>query len=133
MPTHAKGTFEVKLTPRPPGKAESSAIGRMRIDKVFRGDLEAASQGQMLAAGTAVQGSAGYVAIEQVDGVLQGRSGTFLLQHSGAMNRGKPHLVITVVPDSGTGGLAGLAGKMTVEVADGKHSYDLEYTLTPSR
>jgi hypothetical protein len=101
----------------------------MSIDKRFHGDLEATSKGEMLMAGTAVEGSAGYVAIEIVSGTLQGRSGTFVLQHSGTMTRGAPQLTITVVPDSGTGQLLGLAGRMTIIIAGGKHSYDFEYTL----
>jgi len=101
----------------------------MAIDKQFHGDLEATSKGQMLTAGTAVKGSAGYVAIERVSGALHGRSGTFALQHSGTMTRGAPQLTITVVPDSGTGELLGLAGKMAIKIEDGKHSYDFEYTL----
>jgi hypothetical protein len=130
MMTHANGIFEVKVTPQPPEDAAGGApIGRMLLDKQFHGDLEATSQGQMLAAGTDVKGSAGYVALERVTGTLQGRSGTFVLQHSGTMNRGTPQLTITVVPDSGTGGLAGLAGSMTIEIAGGKHSYGFEYTL----
>ena len=84
----------------------------------------------MLAAGTSVKGSAGYVAIERVSGKLHGRSGTFALQHSGTMNRGEPQLKIAVVPDSGTGELAGLAGTMSIQIADGKHSYELDYTLS---
>jgi len=83
----------------------------------------------MLAASSAVEGSAGYVAIEQINGSLHGRSGTFLLQHSGTMNRGTPLLTVAVVPDSGTGELSGLAGKMEIKIADGKHSYEFEYTL----
>lgn len=126
----ASGTFEVKLAPQDLAhKAEGSTLGRMSIDKQFHGDLEATSQGEMLTATTSVQGSAGYVAIERVSGTLQGRSGTFVLQHSGTMTRGEPHLVITVVPDSGTGQLAGLTGKMMITIAEGKHSYDFEYTL----
>jgi len=101
----------------------------MSIDKQFQGDLEATSQGEMLTAGTAVQGSAGYVAIERVSGTLHGRRGTFILQHSGTMTRGAPQLAVTVVPDSGTGELAGLSGRMTITIADGKHSYELEYAL----
>lgn len=128
--TQANGIFEVKVTPQPPEEAAAgAAIGRMLLDKQFHGDLEATSQGQMLAAGTEVKGSAGYVALERVSGTLHGRSGAFVLQHSGTMNRGMPSLTITVVPDSGTGGLAGLAGSMTIEIADGKHSYGFEYTL----
>ncbi len=104
-------------------------LGRMSIDKQFHGDLEATSKGQMLTAGTTVTGSAGYVAIEYVSGTLHGRRGTFVLQHSGTMTRGAPQLSITVVPDSATGELAGLAGQMAIVIADGKHSYDFEYTL----
>jgi hypothetical protein len=126
MAMQASGTFEVKLTPQE-GTVET--LGRMTIEKQFRGDLEATSKGEMLSAGTAVKGSAGYVAIERVTGTMQGREGSFVLQHSGTMTRGMPHLTITVVPDSGTGALAGLTGKMAITIADGEHSYILEYTL----
>jgi hypothetical protein len=128
MMAHARGTFEVKLTPQADGDA-GAGLARMTLDKRFHGDLEATSQGQMLSAGTAVQGSAGYVAMERVRGTLRGRSGTFVLQHHGLMDRGTPQLTITVVPDSGTDELTGLAGTMAIEIADGKHSYDFEHTL----
>ena len=128
---HASGTFEVKLTPQAPDdKTEDANLGRMTIEKQFHGDLEGTSKGQMLTAGTGAKGSSGgYVAIEKVSGTLHGRSGSFVLQHSGTMTRGVPQLLITVVPDSGTGQLAGLAGTMTIKIADGKHSYEFEYTL----
>ncbi len=130
MTTHASGTFEVELNPQAPDdKAEGVILGRMSIDKQFHGDLEATSTGQMLTASTDVKGSAGYVAIERVSGTLHGRSGTLALQHSSTMTRGVPQLTITVVPDSGTGQLVGLAGQMAIKIADGKHSYDFEYTL----
>lgn len=130
MSTQASGTFEVKLIPQPPDDpAAKTTVGRMSIAKQFHGDLEATSQGQMLAVSTEVKGSAGYVAMEQVSGKLHGRSGTFALQHSGAMTRGEPQLSVTVVPDSGTGELRGLAGKMAINIAAGKHSYIFEYTL----
>lgn len=129
MTSRATGTFDVKLIPQ--DGSEEPAIARMVLDKQFHGDLEAKSQGQMLAAGTAVQGSAGYVAMEQVSGTLKGRAGTFVLQHSATMNRGVPQLSITVVPDSGTGELAGLTGRMNILIEGGKHSYDFEYTLAP--
>jgi len=130
MTTQASGTFEVKLTPQPPDDpAARTTIGRMSIDKQFHGDLEGISKGQMLAVNTDVQGSAGYVAMEQVSGTLHGRSGSFALQHSGVMTRGEPQLSVTVVPDSGTDQLEGLAGRMTIKIADGKHSYVFEYTL----
>jgi uncharacterized protein DUF3224 len=126
----ARGPFEVKLTPQAMGdQAAGALLGRMAIDKKLHGDLEASSQGEMLTAGTAVKGSAGYVAIERVSGTLQGRAGTFVLQHSGTLTRGVPQLTITVVPDSGTDQLAGLTGTMTIQIVDGKHSYDFEYTL----
>jgi hypothetical protein len=118
------------MTPQAPDASAGEApIGRMILDKQFHGDLEATSQGQMLAAGTEVKGSAGYVAMERVTGTLHGRGGTFVLMHTGIMNRGTPSLKITVVPDSGTGGLAGLAGSMTIDIVDGKHTYGFEYTL----
>lgn len=128
--TRARGTFEVRLSPLATyNQAEGSLLGRMSIDKQFGGDLEASSQGEMLTAGAIAKGSAGYVAIERVCGVLQGRSGTFILQHGATMTRGIPQLSVIVVPDSGTGELAGLAGRMTIEIADGKHSYEFEYTI----
>jgi hypothetical protein len=126
----AAGPFEVKLNPLAVAFAsEADVLSRRSIDKVFHGDLEATSKGEMLAAGTSVKGSAGYVAIERVTGALNGRSGTFILQHSATMNRGAPSLSITVVPDSGTGDLVGLTGSMNIIIEDGKHSYEFEYTL----
>ena len=133
MAAHARGTFEVKLTPQADENAAGAGLARMILDKQFHGDLEAISQGQMLSAGTAVQGSAGYVALERVSGALHGRTGTFVLQHHGLMDRGTPQLTITVVPDSGTGELTGLAGTMRIEIADGRHSYDFEHTLPDGR
>jgi hypothetical protein len=128
MTTNASGTFEVKLVPQD-DKSEDATPGRMIIDKQFQGDLEGVSHGQMLTALTSVEGSAGYVAIERVSGTLHGRSGSFTLQHSSLMRRGEPQQNIIVVPDSGTGQLAGLSGRMTIKIADGKHSYDFEYTI----
>ncbi len=118
----------MKLAPQADENADPT-LGRMSIDKQFHGDLEAASKGQMLTAGTGVKGSAGYVAIERVSGKLTGRTGSFALHHSGTMTRGAPELTITVVPDSGTDQLAGLAGRMTIRIEGGKHFYDLEYIL----
>jgi hypothetical protein len=127
----ANGTFEVKLTPQKPDnkEAESANVGRMSIDKQFHGDLEATSKGEMLAAMTDVKRSAGYVAIERVTGTLHGRNGTFVLQHSGTMTRGEPKLSVTVVPDSGTGDLAGLVGTLTIRIAEKQHFYEFDYTL----
>jgi hypothetical protein len=128
LTTHATGPFEVKITPAEE-KSDDPLLGRLVLDKQFHGDLDAISKGQMLTAGTAVKGSGAYVAIEKVTGTLHGRSGSFVLQHTGTMTQGAPLLTITVVPDSGSGQLVGITGKMTINIADGKHSYDLEYTL----
>lgn len=133
MTTRASGTFDVKLAPQP--STDSSAdggLGRMLIDKQFHGELEAASKGQMLAAGTDVKGSAGYVAIERVAGTLHGRRGGFMLQHHGIMARGAGQLTVTVIPDSGTDQLTGLSGTMTITITDGKHLYDFDYALAGS-
>jgi hypothetical protein len=132
MTNKERGTFEVKLAPLPThDPTEGGLLGRLSIDKQFHGGLQATSKGEMLSAGTKVKGSAGYVAIERVTGTLGGRTGTFILQHSGVMNRGEPHLMINVVPDSGTGELEGLEGSMAIEIAAGKHSYEFDYTLPP--
>jgi hypothetical protein len=132
MTKQASGPFDVTLTPQDDTVGDPS-VGRMSIDKRFHGDLEGTSKGQMLTALTDVKDSAGYVALERVNGTLHGRIGTFALQHSGIMNRGAQQLIITVVPDSGTGQLSGLAGRMTIKIDQGKHSYAFDYTLPDSR
>jgi len=127
---HASGTFDVKVIPQGEAdKAEGSTLARMSLDKQCHGDLDATAKGEMLTAGTDVKGSAGYVAIERVTGTLHGLSGSFVLQHSGTLTRGAPQQSITVVPDSGTGQLVGLVGKLTVIIDGGKHSYEFEFTL----
>ena len=128
--TRASGTFEVKLAPQTSDAyADGATLGRMTIDKQFQGGLTGTSKGQMLTALTPVKGSAGYVAIETVTGSLAGRSGTFVLQHSGTMNRGAAALTLTVVPDSGTGELAGLTGSMSIDVSGGKHAYTFDFAI----
>lgn len=130
--SHASGTFEVTLSPLTLADANADAsLGRLAIDKRFSGALDAISKGEMLSAGTAVQGSAGYVAIECVRGTLDGRRGSFVLQHHATMTRGTPALSIIVVPDSGTEELAGLAGAMAIIIKDGQHFYEFEYSLSP--
>jgi hypothetical protein len=128
----ASGAFDVKLTPQSGGEAgpDAPTLGRMSIDKQFHGDLQGTSQGEMLtAAGSTHKDSAGYVAVERVTGTLHGRKGSFALQHNGIMTRGTPQLTITVVPDSGTGELTGLAGSMTIRIEGKKHFYEFEYLL----
>ena len=123
----AKGSFDVKLAPQPDA---GDGVGRMTLDKEYHGDLDALSRGQMLAVMGEVKGSGSYVAMERVTGVLEGRTGTFALQHSGTMSHGAQSLSIAVVPDSGTGELAGLAGRMDIRIEpDGSHFYDFEYSL----
>jgi hypothetical protein len=132
--TRAAGTFTVTLAPQDPDAyAEGSPLGRMTMDKVFEGDLTGTGKGQMLTALTPVEGSAGYVAIERVSGTIHGRRGTFVLQHSGTMDRGAQQLALTIVPDSGTEQLTGLSGRMTITIADGRHSYILKYQLPTTR
>jgi hypothetical protein len=127
--TRATGTFEVKLAPQPMADTSDASLGRMSIEKQFHGDIEGGSKGEMLHAAGSAPGSAGYVAIERISGTLHGRRGSFVLQHSGTMTRGLPHLTITVVPDSGTDQLTGIAGSFSIKIADGKHSYEFEYSL----
>ena len=125
------GEFEVKLQPLDTFATgvEGTNLGRMSIDKTFQGDLEAQSQGEMLTAMTAVEGSAGYVAIEQVSGTLHGKPGTFVLQHFGVMNASENRLILEVVPDSGTDELSTISGQMTIRVEDGQHFYTFDYAL----
>ena len=122
MAQQAKGEFEVKRTPEDPCDMGDGAVaGHFRFDKRFHGALDAVSVVHMLAVGTGVPGSAGYVAVERLSGSLQGHSGTFFMQHSGIMDRGVPSLSVQVVPDSGTGELTGLSGRMAIDIVDGKH------------
>jgi uncharacterized protein DUF3224 len=133
MTQQASGSFDVKIEPHStPDTAEGSTLGQASLSKVFHGDLEATSRGTMLTALTDTSGSAGYVAIERVSGALQGRRGSFVLQHSGLMNRGEAELHLVVVPDSASGELAGLTGRMAIDIIEGRHFYRFEYTLPAS-
>lgn len=126
--SRASGTFDVKMAPQDDGA--DSPVGRMTLDKQFHGDLVGTSKGQMVMASTSVEGSAGYVAIEKVEGTLGGRAGSFYLQHSGTMTRGVGELTITVIPDSGTDHLVGLSGRLNIIISpDGKHSYEFDYEI----
>jgi hypothetical protein len=127
----AAGPFDVRLAPQALSSvAGHSGLGRMSLDKRFHGALEAISTGEMLSFSSTVAGSAGYVAMETVQGTLDGRAGSFVLQHSSTMTRGEPTQSITVVPDSGTGALAGLAGRMLIDIAPGgAHAYRFDYAL----
>ena len=127
---HATGTFDVKVTPQPlADPAGETGLSRMLIDKQFHGDLDASSKGEMLGAGDPQKGAAGYVAIERVTGKLNGRSGSFALQHRGTMDKSGMHLEVSVVPGSSTGDLEGISGTMQIIIEAGKHSYTFDYTL----
>jgi hypothetical protein len=131
--TRATGPFDVRVTPQAPdGTYEDAQLGRFTLDKQFHGDLEATGRGQMLTGGTNIKGSAGYVAIERVNGALHGKRGEFVLMHTGTMAHGEFNLSIIVVPDSGTGELTGLSGRMAIIIDGKKHSYDFEYAIGPS-
>jgi len=125
----ARGAFDVKVIPQPQDDQAGGPFGRLFLDKQFHGDLQATSHGQMLAAMSAVKGSGGYVAMELVSGTLHGKRGSFVLQHKGTMGGGVYVMHVTVVPDSGTDALAGIAGTMTILIDGSKHSYEFEYTL----
>ena len=127
---HVTGSFDITLTPQSPVPAiESAKLGRQTFDKTFHGDLSAHSLGEMLAAGTAVKDSAAYVAMERVTGTLQGKSGSFVLMHTGTRNRGASQLAIQVVPDSGTDALTGLSGAMDIQIREGQHFYTFDFSL----
>lgn len=127
----AKGTFDVKRTGQSTidDAGEGAGMARIRLEKTFHGALDATSVVEMMSVGTAVQGSAAYVALEHVVGRLEGRSGAFALQHNGTMTRGAPTLSVSVVPDSGTGELQGLAGTLAIDIVDGQHYYTFDFTL----
>ena len=129
--TRATGTFEVQLAPvGNDSTPEGPNLARMSIDKTFTGDFDGVSKGEMItAAGIAVKESAAYSAVERLTGALHGRQGSFALQHTGIMDRGKPSLTITVVPDSGTGALTGLTGKMDIIIEGKEHKYVFEYSM----
>ena len=130
MTKQAKGEFEVSRSIEPPcDMGDGAVVGHYRIDKRFHGDLDGVSVVHMLATGTDTPGSAAYVAIDRVSGVLQGRTGSFFLQHNGIMARGAPTLSLTVVPDSGTGELVGISGAMAIDITEGKHYYTFDYVL----
>ncbi len=129
MTARAQGTFDVKVKPLSGDNAEWGGFGRLSIDKQFHGDLEGTSRGQMIAEGGVTKDSGGYVALERVSATLAGRKGTFALQHSGTMVKGKAEMTITVVPDSGTDALKGITGRFHIRIEGGKHSYEFDYTL----
>lgn len=131
MSQHARGTFTVKMRPLPSAPAEG--LARFSMNKELHGDLEAASQGEMISAGDPKTGEAGYVAMERVTGTLSGKTGGFALQHAATMHAGGHEMRILITPGSGTGELAGITGIFSITIANGQHSYDLEYALSPGK
>lgn len=130
--TRATGTFDVEIKPLGTYNSTDLTLGRMSIDKQLHGDLEGTSKGEMLSAGSSIKDSGGYVAMERVTGLLNGRAGSFVFQHSATMTRGVPNLSVTVVPDTGTGDLAGLTGSLRIIIDGTRHSYEFDYTLPGS-
>lgn len=127
MTHHAHGEFTVSVQPLSPSPAEG--IARYSIDKQFHGDMEASSKGEMFSAGDPRQGQAGYVAIEAVTGMLSGKRGSFVLQHSATMDASGQKMTIAIVPGSGTGEFKGISGSLEIIIEGGRHSYSLAYTL----
>ena len=128
------GTFDVTITPETlSDTAAQSGLGRLSLAKRYHGPLDAGAQGEMLSVRAGVPGSAGYVALERVEGTLDGRHGSFYLQHSGTMTRGAPSLSVTVVPDTGTGQLQGLSGSLAIRIEEGKHYYDFTYDIAEAQ
>ncbi|MGE8492344.1 DUF3224 domain-containing protein [Comamonas sp.] len=126
----ATGRFDIKLQPEGLSPvAEATGRGRFSLDKQFSGDLQATSQGEMLSFRSTTAGSAGYVAMEHVQGSLHGRSGSFVLQHSASMAQGESTQSISVVPDLATDALQGLRGSMQITIDNGQHSYRFVYQL----
>ena len=127
MPT-ARGAFDVNIDPDPPYLDQDGLkLSRNSVTKDYSGDLVGSANAQMLAAYTNNPGSAGYVAIVHFAGSVDGKSGSFVLQHNGIMNKGEGQLTVTIVPDSGTGELAGISGTMEIDNDEGQHSYVLDY------
>lgn len=134
MTTTLEGPFHVQMTPESLAHSDAPPLlGRFRLDKRYEGGLDAVGQGEMLGARTPMDGSAGYVAIEHVTGTLKGLRGSFVLQHSGVMDRGMKRLFLEVVPDSGTGELVGLSGRMGIDIAGGEHFYRFEFSLPEAK
>ena len=130
MTQHASGKFDVNLKPAGGNdKSGRTETGRMLIDKQYHGPFVATGKGEMLTAVTETKGSAAYVAIERVTGTLNGKQGSFVVQHAGTMNGGKQRLSIEIVPDSGTEALSGIAGTMNIKIVDRQHYYEIDYTL----
>ena len=134
MSSHVSGSFSITMTPAAtPQRSGRTTLGRMLLQKVYTGELAATASGEMLSAVTDTKGAAGYVAIESITGVLQGRQGSFVVQHAGTMADGKQELSIVIVPHSGTGQLEGISGMMGIRIEAGQHFYDLDYSLPGAR
>lgn len=130
MHAHATGSFSISMKPATaPQRAGRTSLGRVLLEKVYAGDLVATAKGEMLNAVTDTQGAAGYVAMEAITGVLQGRQGSFVAQHAGTMAEGRQALSIVIVPHSGTGQLTGISGTLAIRIENGQHFYDIDYSL----
>ena len=125
----AEGRFEVSTPLQDSRTEEGTTLSRLGLDKVFRGGLEGESHGEMLAAGVE-SGSGVYVAIERVKGKLGGRQGGFVLYHLGTRTSDEQALSVRILPDSGTGELAGISGELQIEISGEEHRYRLTYLIS---
>ena len=124
----ARGSLDVIMESEPPFlEQDGLQLSRNVVRKEFSGDIVGTSEAQMIAAFTGTPGSAGYVAIEHFEGLVDGKSGSFVLQHSGVINRGDAQLTVTIVPDSGTGELVRISGTLEIDNDGGQHSYNFDY------
>jgi hypothetical protein len=131
--TTISGPFDVKMTPHAPfDTRDGVTIGRASFDKRFHGPLDATSVVQMMSVRTPVETSGVYVAVERIEGTLAGRRGAFVVTHLGTAQGGQQSLTVQIVPDSGTGELAGISGSMQIRIENGAHFYDFTYELAAS-
>lgn len=128
MKKTVKGCFEIESSQLPVDEA-TQTVGAMRMafKKRFTGALEATSVVSMMGIMNREIGSGAYVALERIIGNLEGRKGSFSLQHGSSMTRGIAVQKISVVPDTGTEELKNLAGEMIIDIIDGQHFYTFSY------
>ena len=127
----AEGTFDItRWDDETYLDADGIKLGHVAVTKDFRGALTGTSTARLLTAGGPVPTSAAYVAIERFVGSLDGIDGSFVLYHSAEMSGESGEMTVRIVPDSGTGKLAGITGTLRIDkAADGTHSYRLDYEV----
>jgi len=121
------GTFDVKMLPSPP-PVEGEFV-RLSLDKTFAGALAGTSRVEMMASNNGTNASGGYVALERFTGKLEGRSGSFTMQHSGIMSPGSMEIKVVLTPGSGTGELEDISGTLEIRKEGKQHFYALHYEV----